>query len=62
MQVAAEKAKDSTPISLPGTSLRCEVFKEDIYRGILDSSDIQVSFDAFPYYLRYCLHHTWTTE
>ncbi|KAL8111615.1 hypothetical protein AgCh_019367 [Apium graveolens] len=50
-EVAAEKAKDSPPLSLPGTSLRCEVFKEDIYRGILDSSDIQVSFDAFPYYL-----------
>ncbi|XP_063944063.1 uncharacterized protein LOC108209325 isoform X3 [Daucus carota subsp. sativus] len=51
IEVATEKAKDSPPLSSPVISLRCEVFKEDVYRGILDCSDIQVSFEAFPYYL-----------
>lgn len=39
-----------TPASLPTT--RCQAFKDGLKRGIVDASDIQVSFASFPYYLR----------
>lgn len=45
--------KDSVPSHSPATSLRYAIFKDDIYRGILDGRDVMVSFDDFPYYLRY---------
>ena len=45
--------RDSLPASTSGMSLRCAVFKEDIHAGIIDGKDIEVSFDDFPYYLRY---------
>lgn len=48
-----EWTRDSLPASTSGMSLRCAVFKEDIHAGILDGKEIQVSFDDFPYYLRY---------
>ncbi|XP_078439543.1 uncharacterized protein LOC144709773 [Wolffia australiana] len=35
--------------ALPST--RCQAFKDNLRQGILDSSDIQVSFKDFPYYL-----------
>lgn len=38
------------PASLPTT--RCQAFKDGLKHGILDSGDIQVSFERFPYYLR----------
>ncbi|CAL9046450.1 uncharacterized protein LOC135606707 [Musa acuminata AAA Group] len=37
------------PASLPTT--RCQAFKDGLKHGILDSGDIQVSFERFPYYL-----------
>ncbi|XP_020537579.1 uncharacterized protein LOC105640211 isoform X2 [Jatropha curcas] len=46
-----EWARDSQLASTSGMSLRCAVFKEDIYAGILDGKNIEVSFDDFPYYL-----------
>lgn len=41
--------------STSGTSVRCAVFKEDVHAAILDGRDIEVSFENFPYYLRYFL-------
>ncbi|XP_010931645.1 uncharacterized protein [Elaeis guineensis] len=38
-----------TPASLPTT--RCQAFKDGLKQGIVDASDIQVSFESFPYYL-----------
>lgn len=34
-------------------SVRCAVFKEEVQAAILDGREIDVSFDNFPYYLRY---------
>lgn len=48
-----EWTRESLPPSTSGMSLRCAVFREDIHYGILDGRDIKVSFDDFPYYLRY---------
>lgn len=48
-----EWTKDSRLASTSGMTLRCAVFKEDIHAGILDGKNIEVSFDDFPYYLRY---------
>ncbi|XP_028062275.1 uncharacterized protein LOC114265656 isoform X1 [Camellia sinensis] len=48
-----EWTRDSLLASTSGMSLRCAAFKEDIHAGILDGKDIDVSFDDFPYYLRY---------
>lgn len=39
--------------ALPST--RCQAFKDGLRQGILNASDIQVSFDSFPYYLRFVL-------
>lgn len=39
--------------STSGMSVRCAVFKEEVRAAILDGKDIEVSFDHFPYYLRY---------
>ncbi|GAV56541.1 AAA domain-containing protein/FHA domain-containing protein [Cephalotus follicularis] len=46
-----EWMRESQSASTPGMSLRCAVFREDIHAGILDGTNIQVSFDNFPYYL-----------
>lgn len=35
------------------SSTRSQVFKDGLKRGIIDASDIEVSFDNFSYYLRY---------
>ncbi|KAL9687549.1 hypothetical protein QQ045_031953 [Rhodiola kirilowii] len=43
--------EDLVPASTSSSSLRSTVFREDIKTGILDSADIDVSFDDFPYYL-----------
>lgn len=48
-----EWTRDSLPTLTSGLSLRCAVFRDDIIAGIQDGSDLQVSFDDFPYYLRY---------
>ncbi|KAJ6748427.1 ATPASE FAMILY AAA DOMAIN-CONTAINING PROTEIN 1-A ISOFORM 1 [Salix purpurea] len=48
-----EWPKDSQLASTSGMSLRCAVFKDDLHAGILDGKNIEVSFDNFPYYLRY---------
>lgn len=48
-----EWTRDLQMASTSGMSLRCAVFKDDIRAGILDGKSIQVSFDDFPYYLRY---------
>lgn len=39
-----------SPQALPTT--RCQVFKDGLKQGILSASDIHVSFEKFPYYLR----------
>lgn len=44
---------DRQAASTSGSSVRCAVFKEDVHAAILDGKDIEVSFDSFPYYLRY---------
>lgn len=41
------------PSHSSATSLRYAIFKDEIYKGILDGRDVKVSFDDFPYYLRY---------
>ncbi|WOL18573.1 hypothetical protein Cni_G27370 [Canna indica] len=38
-----------SPASFPTT--KCQVFKDGLKQGILNPSDIQVSFENFPYYL-----------
>ncbi|XP_026664881.1 uncharacterized protein LOC103718614 isoform X2 [Phoenix dactylifera] len=38
-----------TPAALPTT--RCQAFKDGLKQGIINASDIQVSFESFPYYL-----------
>lgn len=48
-----EWRRDTQPASTLGMSLRCAVFREDILAGILDGTKLQVSFENFPYYLRY---------
>jgi hypothetical protein len=48
-----EWPKDSQLASTSGMSLRCAVFKDDLHAGILNGKNIEVSFDNFPYYLRY---------
>lgn len=50
-----EQRRDSQPASTLGASLRCALFREDILAGILDGANIPVSFENFPYYLRYIL-------
>lgn len=52
-----EWARDSQSASTSGMSLRCAVFKDGIHAGILDGKSIDVSFDNFPYYLRYSLFY-----
>lgn len=54
-QVLEEKngARETQAPSTSGTSVRCAVFKEDVHAAILDGREIEVSFDNFPYYLRY---------
>lgn len=46
-----EWRRDSQPASTLGMSLRCAVFREDILAGILDGTNLQESFENFPYYL-----------
>ncbi|XP_042499838.1 uncharacterized protein LOC122078027 [Macadamia integrifolia] len=48
-----EWARDSQQTSTSGVSSKCAAFKEDIQAAILDGKELQVSFDSFPYYLRY---------
>ncbi|KAK1357931.1 AAA domain-containing protein [Heracleum sosnowskyi] len=43
--------KDSMSSHSSANSLRYAIFKDDIYKGILDGRDVKVSFDDFPYYL-----------
>lgn len=45
------------PASAAGVSLRCAVFKEEIHAAIVDGQQLDVSFDSFPYYLRYSQDH-----
>lgn len=54
-QVLEEKngTLDMQAASTLGTSVRSAVFKEDVHAAILDGKEIDVSFDNFPYYLRY---------
>lgn len=42
--------------STSGMSLRCAAFKADVHAGIVDGRDLEVSFENFPYYLRYTSH------
>uniref|UniRef100_A0A1D1YT74 ATPase family AAA domain-containing protein 1 n=1 Tax=Anthurium amnicola TaxID=1678845 RepID=A0A1D1YT74_9ARAE len=45
-----ELLKDfDSSVNLPST--RCQVFKDSLRQCILNASDIQISFDSFPYYL-----------
>lgn len=49
------------PASLSGVCLRSSAFRDDILAAVLDGRDLDVTFDNFPYYLRYlihCLTHT----
>lgn len=54
-QVLEERngTRDAQAASTSGTSVRCAVFKEDVHAAILDGRELDVSFDNFPYYLRY---------
>lgn len=54
-QVLEERngAEDTQAASISGTSVRSAVFKEDAHAAILDGKELEVSFDSFPYYLRY---------
>ena len=45
--------RDAQAASTSSASVRCAVFKEDVHAAILDGKEIEVSFDNFPYYLRY---------
>lgn len=53
LEERSEWTRDLQLASTSGMSLRCAVFKEDILAGILDGKNIEVSFENFPYYLRY---------
>ena len=55
-----EWTRDSLPASTSGMSVRCAVFKEGIHAAILEGSSMDVSFDNFPYYLRYSLYALFT--
>lgn len=44
---------DSLPASTPGMSVRSALVKEEILAGIIDGHEVGVSFDEFPYYLRF---------
>lgn len=48
--------RDTITSNSSATSLRYAFFKDDIYKGILDGRDVKVSFDDFPYYLRYIIY------
>lgn len=48
-----EWMRDSQSTSTSGMSVRCAVFREEVLLGILDGRNLDVSFDNFPYYLRY---------
>lgn len=47
-----QREEFDSPASLPLS--RSQAFKDGRKQGIIDASDIEVSFDNFPYYLRYC--------
>lgn len=60
-----EWTRDSMPASTSGMSVRCAVFKEGIHAAILEGNSVDVSFDNFPYYLRYSLyavHVSWLSQ
>ena len=48
--------KDVKPLNPSAACLRYAILKDDIYKGVLDGRDVKVSFDDFPYYLRYNLY------
>lgn len=53
MEERAEWTRSSQPASTSGSSVRCAALRDDILAGILDGKDVKVTFDDFPYYLRY---------
>lgn len=48
-----EQARDSLASMISSLSAKCAAFKEDLQAGIIDGRNIEVSFDNFPYYLRW---------
>ena len=48
-----EQARDSLTASASGSSVRSAMLKEEILAGIIDGHKVDVSFDDFPYYLRF---------
>lgn len=40
-------------------SSRYQAIKDGLKHAIIDASDIEVSFESFPYYLRYFAVHFW---
>lgn len=47
--------RDSFQASTFSMFPRCAAFRDEILAGILDGKYLEVSFDKFPYYLRYSL-------
>lgn len=47
-----EPSKELVSAALLSSSTRCQEFKDNLERAILTCSDIDVSFDSFPYFLR----------
>lgn len=48
-----ERSRDSQHASSSGTSVRSAMLKEEISAAIIDGCEVEVSFDEFPYYLRF---------
>ncbi|ERN10004.1 hypothetical protein AMTRI_Chr06g194670 [Amborella trichopoda] len=46
-----EQDKDSDAATISSMAAKCQAFKEELHAGVLDGTEIQVSFEDFPYYL-----------
>lgn len=46
-------SKDVSLSSTLSSSSRCQIFKDRLQLAILSDNDIEISFDSFPYYLRW---------
>lgn len=56
-----QRRKEQARDSLATMISRCVAFKEEMQAGIIDGRNIEVSFDNFPYYLRWesnLVYHT----
>jgi len=53
IQVCEERRESVRGIDLSVAHAKCQTLKEDLRKGIIDGRETHVSFDDFPYYLRY---------